>query len=129
MPHPKHTFFSKLKGQHHSQSHGLGIKYCWIFLAGVCPDRLPQRNSPDQTHFFSLLAPAVMDNIAGFLAYDVQASPPGLSPAPSGRLALWEALVVEAVQYRAAFKIQHVWRQKLERAVARALAEVARRDT
>ncbi|CAM9115968.1 unnamed protein product [Ectocarpus sp. 13 AM-2016] len=68
----------------------------------------------------------IIANIAGFMAYNVQAFPPGIHPPPSGRFALWERLVVDAVQTRAVTKIQLEWRKKMERAVARALAHVAR---
>ncbi|CAM9304017.1 unnamed protein product, partial [Ectocarpus sp. 12 AP-2014] len=68
-------------------------------------------------------------NIAGFMAYNVQAFPPGIHPPPSGRFALWERLIVDAVRTRAVTKIQLEWRKKMERAVARALAHVARLQT
>lgn len=69
-----------------------------------------------------------MGSIAGFLAYNVEASPPGLHPAPSGHLALWESLVVDTIQRRAVEMIQQRWTDKMLRMVARALAEVARQD-
>lgn len=68
----------------------------------------------------------IIANIAGFMAYNVQAFPPGIHPAPSGRFALWERLIVDAVRTRAVTKIQQEWRKKMERVVARALAHVAR---
>ncbi|CAN0018446.1 unnamed protein product [Ectocarpus sp. 6 AP-2014] len=68
----------------------------------------------------------IIANIAGFMTYNVQAFPPGIHPPPSGRFALWERLIVDAVRARAVTKIQLEWRKKMERAVARALAHVAR---
>lgn len=77
--------------------------------------------------FFSSILPSdIMANVAGFMAYNVRGAPPGLHPAPSRRLALWDTLVVDAIQNRAATMIQQQWRKKLERAIARALAHVAR---
>lgn len=71
--------------------------------------------------------PDVIAHIAGFMtSHDVLASPPGLHPAPSGPAALWEILVLDIVRARAAEMIQQEWRKKIERAVARALAQAAR---
>ncbi|CAM9231022.1 unnamed protein product, partial [Hapterophycus canaliculatus] len=68
----------------------------------------------------------IMGNIAGCMALNIQALPPGIHPAPSGHFALWETLVMEVVRTRAVVMIQQQWRKKMERAVARALAHVAR---
>lgn len=67
-----------------------------------------------------------MANIAGFMAHNVRGSPPGLHPAPSRRLALWDTVIVGIVRIRAAALIQQQWRNKMERTVARALAHEAR---
>lgn len=76
--------------------------------------------------FYVFISTDIIANIAGFMAYDVQSFPPGIHPPPSGRFALWERLIVDAVRTRAVTKIQLEWRKKMERAVARALAHVAR---
>ncbi|CAB1113397.1 unnamed protein product [Ectocarpus sp. CCAP 1310/34] len=68
----------------------------------------------------------IIANIAGLMAYNVQAFPPGIHPPPAGRFALWERLIVDAIRTRAVTKIQLEWRKKMERAVARAFAHVAR---
>lgn len=71
---------------------------------------------------------AIIATIAGFLAYDVHGSPPGLYPAPSGELALWEMSIRDTVRQRAAYRLQQAWKDKVLRVASRAIADQAREE-
>lgn len=73
-------------------------------------------------------SPVIMASIAGFLAYNVQALPPGIHPAPSGVLALWEIILTDTVKCRAIEMIQKVWRDKMMRVVAKVQVGMAQKE-